>query len=270
VAQRCRYFADTNKKQNVYAEYAEAETSAETQATRDAQTQVGARGWALKFQLKYRGFSFHTLGKLRALFSASKISAASAASEVHALNPSNPLVMFHVTEGRVKNFFGKLASAKKAKIDLSLVTDQTEMEGRMSDSKASLKAECDRCGLKKGGKKEELVARLARHDVGAALESDQTAAALLGKYGAFKVQELAAEVESRNKTRTGKNAIATHPQTKKSLINRLEKDDGQLAIRAAVRKGIENGVAFDPADDSLRGGEGDDDLHDSDNDEPGC
>jgi hypothetical protein len=188
---------------------------------------VGGRGWAGKFQPKYRAFSQATLCALRKLFIASKISAEDAATEVHLSDPENPLVVHHVVEHRVKNFFGKLAAAKKAHIDLNAVTDAAELEGRMVNSVAELKAECVCHGLKTAGNKTDLCARLDRHDLGQTTSSDKSAAGKLGAHGHKTVQELNAEIEQRNATRDKDKIIQPASKKKRDLAAALLEDDAE-------------------------------------------
>ena len=161
------------------------------------------------------------------MFIASKISSEDAATEVHLSDPENPLVVYHVVEHRVKNFFEKLGAAKKARIDLSTITDATELEGRMVQSVAELKAECVSVGLKTAGNKSELCARLDRHDMGQTLSSDQSAAGLLGAHGHKKVADLQTEIKARNQGRQKNEFILPASGRKCDLIAALSLDDAE-------------------------------------------
>jgi len=227
VGERCMQHAHVPSTK--LAELAETVlTSADTPEVvkeADRTRPVGGRGWAGKFQPKYRSFSKGTLTTLRQLFIASKISAEDAAKEVHLSDPENPLVVYHVVEHRVKNFFGKLSAAKKAHIDLTSVTDATELEGRMVNSVAELKAECASHGLKNTGKKSDLCARLDRHELGQTTPTDLSAAGKLGTHGSKMVHELNAEISARNAGRSPGRLIVPTSSRKGDLAAALQEDD---------------------------------------------
>jgi len=227
VGERCMQHAHVSSTK--IDELAEAVlTSADTPEVvkeADRVKPVGGRGWAAKFQPKYRSFSKGTLTTLRQLFIASKISAEDAAKEVHLSDPENPLVVYHVVDHRVKNFFGKLAAAKKAHIDMASVTDATELEGRMVNTVAELKAERASHGLKNNGKKADLCARLDRHDLGQTTPTDLSLAGKLGAHGTKMVHELNAEISARNAGRSSESLIVPVSSRKIDLAAALQEDD---------------------------------------------
>jgi hypothetical protein len=104
------------------------------------------------------------LSQLRSLFKATKISAESAAAEVHRSHPGNVAVKCHCAAARVKTFFAQLTKAKKQNVDLDLVGLYTELEGYASGSCASLQRQLQSRDLKTTGRKAVLISRLERND----------------------------------------------------------------------------------------------------------
>jgi hypothetical protein len=98
----------------------------------------------------------------------------------------------------VKNFFGKLAQARKKRLDLSTITDATELEGRAADNRETLVRDCKAAQLVATGNKQILIDRLTRYDAGQLLPEDRSKKSRAGKYQPLSVLELKAEIDGRH------------------------------------------------------------------------
>ena len=184
---------------------------------------VGDRGWGKVFVLPRVQLPEVVLSQLRSLFKATKISAESAAAEVHRSHPGNVAVKYHCTAARVKTFFAQLTKAKKQNVDLDLVGLYTELEGYASESCASLQRQLQSRDLKTAGRKAVLISRLERNDERKSTIADYAPGKIPGS-GSKSVAEIKVALLAANLPTRG---------IKNVLVQRLDDHNDALAAQTA-------------------------------------